>query len=79
MESNTRQQHMFRREILGKSVSTICGLFLIVLTIAIGCFLLAKGMLTFTEFHHSIGEFLFSSAWKPSDTDVGGGKVGAAR
>ena len=78
MESNTRQQHMFRREILGKSVSTICGLFLIVLTIAIGCFLLAKGMLTFTEFHHSIGEFLFSSTWKPSDTDVGGGKVGAA-
>lgn len=78
MESNTRQQHMFRREILGKSVSTICGLFLIVLTIAIGCFLLAKGMLTFTEFHHSIGEFLFSSAWKPSDTDAGGGKVGAA-
>ena len=27
---------------------------------------------------HSIGEFLFSSTWKPSDTDVGGGKVGAA-
>ena len=35
-------------------------------------------MLTFTQFHHSIGEFLFSSAWKPSDTEMGGGQVGAA-
>lgn len=78
MDGNMRQQHMFRREILGKSISTLCGYFLIILTVAIGCFLLAKGMLTFTDFHHSIGEFLFSSAWKPSDTDVGGGKVGAA-
>ena len=78
MDGNMRQQHMFRREILGKSVSTICGFFLIILTVAIGCFLLAKGMLTFTDFHHSIGEFLFSSAWKPSDTDAGGGQVGAA-
>ena len=78
MDGNMRQQHMFRREILGKSISTICGFFLIILTVAIGCFLLAKGMLTFTDFHHSIGEFLFSSAWKPSDTDAGGGQVGAA-
>ncbi len=74
----TRQQNMFRREYFGKSIATICGFSLIVLTLAIGCFLLAKGMLTFTQFDHSIGEFLFSSAWKPSDTEEGGGQVGAA-
>ena len=73
----SRQQNMFRREYLGKGVATVCGLFLIVLTIAIGCFLLAKGSLTFTQFDHSIGEFLFSSEWKPFDTEAGGGQVGA--
>ena len=78
MDQNMRQQHMFRREYFGKSLAVLCGMFLIVLTIAIGAFLLAKGMLTFTQFHHSIGGFLFSSAWKPSDTEMGGGQVGAA-
>lgn len=74
----TQRQNMLRREYFGKSLSTICGLSLIVLTLAIGCFLLAKGMLTFTQFDHSIGEFLFSSEWKPSDTEEGGGHIGAA-
>ncbi len=78
MGSNVKREQMFRREYLGKGVSTVCGIFLIVLTIAIGAFLLAKGMLTFTQFDHSIGEFLFSSTWKPSDTEMGGGQVGAA-
>ena len=35
MDGKMGQQHMFRREILGKSVSTICGFFLIILTVAI--------------------------------------------
>ncbi len=73
----SRQPNMFRREYLGKGIATVCGLFLIALTIAIGCFLLGKGSLTFTQFDHSIGEFLFSSEWKPSDTEAGGGQVGA--
>ena len=46
--------------------------------IAKGCFLLAKGMLSFTQFHHSVSEFLFSPVWKPTDTEVGGGQIGAA-
>lgn len=73
----SRQQNMFRREYLGKSIATLCGFFLIALTIAIGCFLLGKGSLTFTQFDHTIGEFLFSAEWKPSDTEEGGGQVGA--
>lgn len=78
MIQSTKQEQMFRREYLGKSIATVCGLFLIVLTVAIGAFLLAKGMLTFTQFDHSITEFLFSSQWKPADTEMGGGQVGAA-
>ena len=78
MGGHVKQQQMFKREYLGKSVSTLCGLFLIVLTIAIGAFLLAKGMLTFTQFDHSVAEFLFSSDWNPSDTEMGGGRIGAA-
>lgn len=69
---------LFKREYLGRSLSFLCGGFLMVMTIAIGAFLFGKGILTFTTFDHSVSEFLFSSAWKPSDTEVGGGKVGAA-
>ena len=78
MDGSMRQQHMWKREYFGKGLATLCGGFLVLLTITIGAFLLAKGMLSFTEFHHSIGEFLFSSAWKPSDTEEGGGQIGAA-
>lgn len=78
MEGSGTNQHMFRREYFGKSLSTLCGGFLVVLTIAIGCFLLAKGMLSFTQFHHSVSEFLFSPVWKPTDTEAGGGQIGAA-
>lgn len=78
MGSHVKRQQMFKREYFGKSISTLCGLFLIVLTIAIGAFLLAKGMQTFTRFDHSVAEFLFSAGWNPSDTETGGGRVGAA-
>lgn len=71
--------HMFRKEYLGRSIVTFCGLFIIVLTIAIGAFLVYKGVGTFTVFGHSVGEFLFSAEWSPSDSgSQGGGAVGAA-
>ena len=34
MEGSGTNQHMFRREYFGKSLSTLCGGFLVVLTIA---------------------------------------------
>jgi phosphate transport system permease protein len=57
----------------------IAGIFLILLTVVIGIFLIVKGSDTFTKAHHSIFEFIFSSNWSPSDS-VGkyGGGVGAA-
>lgn len=57
---------------------TACGLFIILLTLSIGAFLFYKGMGTFTVYHHSVTEFLFSSRWSPADDFTGGGQVGAA-
>jgi len=63
----------------GRALVTFCGIFLIILTITIGVFLIIRGMGTFTEYHHSILEFLFSSKWDPKDVPgEGGGQVGAA-
>lgn len=74
-----QKPHMFRKEYLGRGIVTLCGLFIIVLTIAIGAFLVYKGVGTFTVYGHSVGEFLFSSEWSPSDSgSQGGGAVGAA-
>lgn len=67
---------MFTREYLWRSIVTMCGLFVIVITLGIGGFLVYKGSGTFLKFHHSIGEFLFSSDWAPVDNMEGGGSVG---
>lgn len=71
--------NMFRKEYLGRTIVTVCGLFIIALTIIIGAFLVFKGMGTFTVYNHSVFEFLFSSDWNPSSSgSSGGGTVGAA-
>ncbi len=62
-----------------RTVVTICGILIIGLTLSIGVFLIIKGTGTFTQYHHSVFEFLFSSDWSPMDgADAHGGKVGAA-
>lgn len=62
-----------------KHIYTACGIFIILLTVAIGAFLLWKGTGTFVTGHHAITEFLFSSDWNPSDTPGKyNGHVGAA-
>ncbi len=69
----------FRREYGGRSLVTICGAFIIVLTVSIGLFLFIKGSGTFTKYHHSVFEFLFSSDFNPMDAPGQyGGTVGAA-
>ncbi len=70
---------LLRNEKLGHGLVLACGLFIILLTLSIGAFLVVKGSGTFTKYHHSILEFLFSSQWAPTDsTTEGGGPVGAA-
>ncbi len=69
----------FKNEYFWRYLIITCGLFIILLTLGIGFFLVVKGSGTFTEFHHSVWEFLFSSDWSPMDsTTESGGGVGAA-
>lgn len=68
---------LWRREYFGRGLVTVSAAALILLVLAIGCFLLAKGTETFTLFSHPVSEFLFSAKWAPSDTEAGGGSVGA--
>ena len=58
-------KQLFFRKYLGCSIVTICGLFMIALTVSIGAFLIFKGMGTFARYGHSVFEFLFSSDWSP--------------
>ena len=68
---------MFRKEYFWRTLMAVCGLFVIVLTISIGAFLIYQGSGTFTKFGHSLMEFLGSTAWDPADGADGGGTVGA--
>jgi phosphate transport system permease protein len=66
-------------ESVWRAVVTICGILIIGLTLSIGVFLIIKGTGTFTQYHHSVFEFLFSSQWSPKDgAGAYGGGVGAA-
>jgi phosphate transport system permease protein len=68
-----------KKENVWRGIVTACGIMIIALTLAIGVFLIIKGSGTFVKYHHSIGEFLFSSEWAPKDgANDYGGKVGAA-
>ncbi len=65
-------------EYLGRVIVSICGVVVIFITLAIGVFLLYKGLGTFTKYNHTVWEFLFSSDWSPQDGFTGGGSVGSA-
>lgn len=73
-----KEKSLFWKEHFWHGLISCCGLFVIVLTLAIGAFLVYKGSGTFTTYGHSIFEFLFSSDWSPVDSSKGGGSVGAA-
>lgn len=72
-----KKQGMFRKEYAWRGITVFFGLFVIVLTIIIGAFLVYKGSDTFLKFGHSIWEFLGSAEWNPVDSEEGGGSVGA--
>lgn len=58
-----------KTEYIGRSYSTLCGMLIVVLTLAIIIFLFSKGMNTFIKDHYSFYKFLFGSSWKP-DSDI---------
>lgn len=68
----------WRREFTGRGLVSLCGMAIVILTLAISVFLLVRGSETFVTFGHSVSEFLFGMTWKPADDMAGGGKVGAA-
>ena len=74
---STKVKGMFKKEYAWRTIATICGLFVIVLTIVIGAFLVYKGSDTFLKFGHTVWEFLGSSDWSPADNADGGGAAGA--
>ena len=77
--SDKKHSTSFKEEYLGRSIVTACGIFIILLTITIGAFLIYKGSGTFTKYGHTVWEFLFSSNWAPKDSiNEHGGSVGAA-
>ena len=74
-----RVKKRFFNEYLGRTIVTICGIIIILLTISIAFFLFYKGIGTFTNRKHSILEFLFSSNWNPQMMTTGkAGTVGSA-
>lgn len=73
----TKGKSMFAKEYFWRDLMTACGLFVIVLTIGIGGFLVYKGSATFLTYGHSLWEFLGSAEWSPADNSDGGGMVGA--
>jgi len=64
-------------EYLGRTVVTVFGLFIIVLTLIILGFLGYKGGGTFLKYGHSIAEFLFTKDFKPGEAGASG-TVGSA-
>lgn len=70
-------ERTLRRDRYWRYLINAAGIFLLVVTGAIGAFLLYRGTGTFTQYGHSLTEFLFSTQWNPADTLAGGGPVGA--
>jgi len=69
--------HYIRTELLGKTIVTFFGIFLITLTICLVFFIASKGLSTFFKDKQSPLDFLFSSIWKPErGFDEGGPLTG---
>ncbi|GKX66595.1 phosphate ABC transporter permease subunit PstC [Inconstantimicrobium mannanitabidum] len=54
-----------KTEYIGKSFSYVCGIFIVVITLAITFFLASKGINTFVKDKYPIYKFLFSTNWSP--------------
>ena len=69
----TAHTKKWKTEYLGRTLVTVFGVLVIVLTLIILGFLGYKGSGTFVAYGHSIAEFLFSTKWNPGEA----GKTGA--
>lgn len=55
----------FINEYIGRTFSTLCGIFIVILTFLIICFIFLKGINIFLKDGYSLKEFIFSSSWNP--------------
>ncbi|RNC28967.1 MAG: Phosphate transport system permease protein PstC [Candidatus Dichloromethanomonas elyunquensis] len=81
MKNNTKKidkYYALKHEYSGRTVVTIFGIMLILITLTMVFFLISKGSATFFQNHISLKEFLFSTEWMPGkDEAQGGPAVGA--
>nr|WP_139376078.1 phosphate ABC transporter permease subunit PstC [Clostridium oryzae] len=60
-----------KNEYAGRIFSTLCGFFIIILTITIIFFITSRGIQTFTKHGYPLSDFLFSGNWKASENKFG--------
>ncbi|WP_085829358.1 phosphate ABC transporter permease subunit PstC [Clostridium massiliodielmoense] len=63
--TNENRLNKFKNEYLGRSISTICGYLIVVITIIILSFITLKGIKLFTKDGYTLGEFLLKKTWNP--------------
>ena len=77
MNLSTSHAKKWKAEYLGRTVVTVFGVLVILLTLIILGFLGYKGSATFVAYGHSVAEFLFSTKWNPGEAGRSGA-VGSA-
>lgn len=65
MEKRSFKERL-KNEYLGQGFAGLCGMLIIVITIAIILFIASKGIKLFTVDGYSVTEFLFKNNWKPN-------------
>nr|WP_221211999.1 phosphate ABC transporter permease subunit PstC [Anoxybacillus rupiensis] len=65
----------WKSEYIGRSLVTVCGFFIVLVTLAIIIFICSKGIQSFTQSHIPLGEMLFSKQWAPNQSEPKYGAV----
>lgn len=74
MEKRSFKERLLN-EYLGKTFAGVCGLLIVVVTVAIIAFITQKGMQTFIKGNSNIVDFLFTNNWKPSESPASFGAL----
>ncbi|GCD81830.1 phosphate ABC transporter permease subunit PstC [Parageobacillus thermoglucosidasius] len=67
--------YYWKSEYIGRALVTFCGLLIVITTILIIAFICGKGIQSFTQNGISLKEMLFSTEWKPGDSNPKYGAV----
>ncbi|PVE69529.1 phosphate ABC transporter permease subunit PstC [Priestia megaterium] len=60
-----------KSEYIGRTLSTFCGILIVLVTLAIIVFICEKGIQSFLQSNISIGEMLTSTKWSPNNKEYG--------